>query len=251
MSTLAILSAGLAKLRELYVDYGLAKLRELYIDYARTAFDYEQAQLQKQLPDASSDKPNHDGTVSNTLDKDTGWSDNDASNDGDTCPGEAPSASAKVPSQMELESEFNNRCFRNYRKYCQLIDWKNTYPDLKVTGGSSGVFGEDQLLQMWDLELGRVMKQIISVDPKKEQFGFLPYMTTTSRGSVGAFLASSFCKRINSAANIILHDGNLKLGEEEINTLTVLQMNRSFIDYMRKAYPNVSLEEFRKSSKSA
>ena len=125
---------------------------------------------------------------------------------------------------MELESEFN-RCFRNYRKYCQSIDWKNTYPDLKVTGGSSGVFGEDQLLQMWDLDLGRVMKQVISVDPKKEQFGFLPYMTTTSRGSVGAFLASSFCERKNSAANIILHDSNLKLEEEEINMLTVLQMN--------------------------
>ena len=110
----------------------------------------------------------------------------------------------------------------------------------------SKTYGEDEILQMWKLDMGKVLKQIITLDPKKEQFGYIPYMATMSRGSIGAFSASSFCERINSAANLILHEGNLKLDEGEINMLTVLRMNRPFIEYMHKKYPNVSLEEFRK-----
>jgi len=32
-------------------------------------------------------------------------------------------------------------------------------------------------------------------------FGYLPKMATTSKGSIGSLLASSFCERINSQAN--------------------------------------------------
>jgi len=32
-------------------------------------------------------------------------------------------------------------------------------------------------------------------------FGYLPKMSTTSKGSIGSLLASSFCERINSRAN--------------------------------------------------
>ena len=76
-------------------------------------------------------------------------------------------------------------------------------------------------------------------------FGYLSQMATGSRGSIGAFLASSFCERINSAANIVLHKGNLRLSEEEINMLTVLRMNRSFMDYMRRKYPHLTLDELK------
>jgi len=41
-------------------------------------------------------------------------------------------------------------------------------------------------------------------DPDATKYGFLPYMATHSRGSVGSLLASSYAERINSAANLIL-----------------------------------------------
>jgi hypothetical protein len=62
-------------------------------------------------------------------------------------------------------------------------------------------------------------------------------MATHSRGSVGSLLASSYAERVNSAANLILTKGNTLLAEEEINMCTVLRMNRSFMEFMRKVTP--------------
>ena len=87
------------------------------------------------------------------------------------------------------------------------------------------------------------MKLFIAEDPDKSKYGHLPYMATTSKGSLGALLASSFCERVNSAANIILTDDNLKLGDDEVSKLTMLRMNRPFLEYMRRTYPHLKLED--------
>jgi len=56
-------------------------------------------------------------------------------------------------------------------------------------------------------KMGRVYiysKQRISkgmFDDDEFDFGYLPKMATTSKGSIGSLLASSFCERINSQAN--------------------------------------------------
>jgi hypothetical protein len=61
-------------------------------------------------------------------------------------------------------------------------------------------------------------------DKDASRYGFLRYMATHSRGSVGSLLASSYSERVNSAANLILTKGNSLLAEEEINMCTVLRM---------------------------
>ena len=81
-------------------------------------------------------------------------------------------------------------------------------------------------------------------DPDASQYGFLPYMATHSRGSVGSLLASSYAERINSAANLILTKGNTVLAEEEINMCTVLRMNRRFMEFMRKYHPDAANQRF-------
>jgi hypothetical protein len=47
-------------------------------------------------------------------------------------------------------------------------------------------------------------------------------MAVASRGSIGGFLASSFCERNNSCANLVLTDGN-SVNDKKI---VVLVMNR-------------------------
>ena len=94
--------------------------------------------------------------------------------------------------------------------------------------------------------MGPIIKTLVEEDRDGSKFGHLPVMTTASKASIGALLASSFCERINSGANIVLHDGNLKMSEDEINKLTVLRMNKDFMKCMRKTYPDVTLEDLRR-----
>jgi hypothetical protein len=77
-------------------------------------------------------------------------------------------------------------------------------------------------------------------DQDRKQYGYLPYMATGSRGSLGALLASSFCERVNSAANLVLTDGNTCLDEDDIHMLVCLRMNRSFMEFMRERFQKES-----------
>ena len=70
--------------------------------------------------------------------------------------------------------------------------------------------------------MGHVMKKLIKQDPDNKYFGHLPMMAVASRGSIGGFLASSFCELINSCANLVLADGNSLLSPDEINMLVTL-----------------------------
>ena len=44
--------------------------------------------------------------------------------------------------------------------------------------------------------------------------------------------------RINSQANLILTEGNTWLSDEEMEKLVVLRMNRKFMSFIEKHYPN-------------
>ena len=71
-------------------------------------------------------------------------------------------------------------------------------------------------------------------------------MAIISRGSIGTFLASSFCERINSAGNLVMTDGNTMLGDEELNMMATLRMNRDFMKFMRNKFGNISLNDLKK-----
>ncbi|KAJ1454775.1 hypothetical protein M885DRAFT_566020 [Pelagophyceae sp. CCMP2097] len=69
------------------------------------------------------------------------------------------------------------------------------------------------------------------------------------RGGLGTYfgveLASSFCERINSAANLVLTKGNSVLANEEIDMCTTLRMNRTFMQFMRIHYNHISLQQYK------
>ena len=57
-------------------------------------------------------------------------------------------------------------------------------------------------------------------------------------------VASSFCERINSCANQVLTLGNILLSDGEMEKLVMCRMNRDFMVFMRKNYPQVADEHF-------
>ena len=128
---------------------------------------------------------------------------------------------------------------------CALIDWSKEAPSLKIKANKKGALVQDDVVALWCLPMGPIIKTLVEEDRDGSKFGHLPVMTTASKASIGALLASSFCERINSGANIVLHDGNLKMSEGEINKLTVLRMNKDFMKRMNKTHPDITLEDLR------
>ena len=98
---------------------------------------------------------------------------------------------------------------------------------------------------LWDVDIGLVMREeVIEKDPDGLLYGYLPHMSTFSKGSVECLLTSSFCERINSCANQVVTEGNTLLSDKEIEMVLMLCMNESFIRFMRKEYPHVAKEQF-------
>ncbi len=85
-------------------------------------------------------------------------------------------------------------------------------------------------MDLWYADMGKVMKHLyVNVARSKLLFGFLPKMAIHSRGSIGALGASSFCERINSAANLTVTTGNTLLDPKEINMVFTLRVNRAYM----------------------
>jgi hypothetical protein len=156
----------------------------------------------------------------------------------------AAAAAAKAVLQITLKDEFI-RCFRNYRKVAEKLDWRalNASLGLGLDLPAAGAIGP---LDLWHVDMGKVMKHLyLDVPGSKILFGFLPKMAIFSRGSIGALGASSFCERINSAANQVVTSGNSMLGTKEINMIVTLRVNRAYMAYMREHHPEVSGQHFK------
>ena len=65
------------------------------------------------------------------------------------------------------------------------------------------------------------------------------WMIMASKGMMCALMASSFCERINSCAVEVVDERNTLLSQDEIDKVTVLRMNKEFMEFMRKEYPEV------------
>jgi len=98
---------------------------------------------------------------------------------------------------------------------------------------------------LWEVDVGQVLREeIIEQDVDRALYGWLPKMATSSKGSIGCVLASSFCERINSCANAVVTEGNTLLSDEEMELLVMLRMNKGFMEFMRTHYPHVARESF-------
>jgi len=87
-------------------------------------------------------------------------------------------------------------------------------------------------------------EDFIEKDKDHSKYEWLPKMTTFSKGSIGSLLTSSFCERINSCANEVLTLGNILLNDGEMEKLVTCRMNRHFMVFMRKNYPQDAVKNF-------
>ena len=76
-------------------------------------------------------------------------------------------------------------------------------------------------------------------------YGYIPLMASSSYGQIGALNAESFCERMFSCAGGVMDSGNTLLGPEYLEWLTVLRMNKDFMDFMRFHYPDEAGQEFK------
>ncbi len=65
------------------------------------------------------------------------------------------------------------------------------------------------------------------------------------RATLGALNTESFCECVLSCVKLVVSDLHVSLKPSEIRMLVMLRMNRGFMEYMRKTYPNTPLSEFR------
>ena len=69
-------------------------------------------------------------------------------------------------------------------------------------------------------------------------------MASSSVGQIGALNAESFCERVISAANLVVDTGNTLLGDEEVEMLAILRVNRPFMEFMRATYSSTARQQF-------
>ena len=94
------------------------------------------------------------------------------------------------------------------------------------------------------LDIGKVYRQIEAMDTARVQFGWIPTMASSSVGQIGALSAESYCERILSCANNVITKGNTLLGDEELEMIVVLRMNREFMQFMRTHYSAIAKQAF-------
>jgi hypothetical protein len=69
-------------------------------------------------------------------------------------------------------------------------------------------------------------------------------MASCSYASIGALNAESFCERVLSAASLVVTDGNTLLSPEEVEMLSVLRINRRFMEICRSKFAKEAKQQF-------
>ena len=131
---------------------------------------------------------------------------------------------------INLTEEFE-KALKNYRSVSLNIKWKE-FPEVKQ-------YLKDEMLpdthiltwrEKWVVDVSP-MFYFIEKDLDRALFGYIRIMTTC-KGSIGALLSASFCKRVDSCANQIFTAGNISLGDDLVDKTVVLRMNKNFMKLM-------------------
>ena len=133
-------------------------------------------------------------------------------------------AEDKVAAEAEFKHVFKTWVTLN-------VDWRAAFPETKLGQGQL-----DLVKDLMSLDMGQFYKKVISEDPGRVKYGFMPMLAGCGDGQIGALNAESFAERIISGANLVMNDGNTLLGDKHLEMLVVLRMNRSFMEFMRKHY---------------
>ena len=132
-----------------------------------------------------------------------------------------------------------------------LLVFRVVFRNTKFCADLRGVLKESSAHTVDDLmklDIGPLYKKIEENDKERRLYGFIPLMATCSYGQIGALNAESVCERVLSCANDVMTDGNTVLGDEELEMLVILRMNREFMKYMRENFNHLTKDHFTRTA---
>jgi hypothetical protein len=100
----------------------------------------------------------------------------------------------------------------------------------------------DLITDLLDANMFKVYVDMLKSDKQRvkagqpAKFGYLPMIRAVA--TLGVLNAESFCERVLSCVKLVVSDLHVSLKPSEIRMLVMIQMNRGFMEYMRKTYPN-------------
>ena len=86
---------------------------------------------------------------------------------------------------------------------------------------------------LWGINMKVVLAHVAKVSASEQKFECLPQMGTKSPLQLGDLTSESFLERMASCDNLLADGHRLKFGDEMIDNLIVLRMNKKFMDRIR------------------
>ena len=149
---------------------------------------------------------------------------------------------ARLRATLEAQAK---KSFSNWKKH--VVDWESEFPRMTKSGvDQKGNPQADLVKDMMKLDMGKLYRDMEKEGPDGP-FGLIPLMASGTRAQIGALMAKSFCERVISQVNLIMDDGNTLLKPATLEKLTVLHMNRDFMEFMRKEHPDLANQVHRRT----
>lgn len=142
----------------------------------------------------------------------------------------------KEKRREEITDEFE-RVFDEWAR--MELQWPEFFPECIQPGTPAKNI--DIISDLMKVDIGKVMR---TLEKEKKKYGLIPLLARGCTGQIGAVNSESFCERVLSQAALVLDEGNTLLADEEVEMLTVLRINRGFMEYMRDQYPYVVHQQF-------
>ena len=124
------------------------------------------------------------------------------------------------------------------------VEWKKEF-DIKEFSGRDAAGNEkvDLVKDLLSVDIGKLYRDL----EQKKEFGLIPLMANGTHCNIGANMSESFCERVISQYNLVLDKGNALLSAELLEMIIILRMNRDFMIFMRREYPDVANQLFKQT----
>ena len=83
---------------------------------------------------------------------------------------------------------------------------------------------------LWSVNTKILLDHMTEVSGEERRFGCLLETCSNSPVQLGALTSESFSERMMSAANLLVHTHRLRFGDDMIDKLIALRMNKKFMD---------------------
>ena len=141
---------------------------------------------------------------------------------------------------VEIGKEEFDAVFENWTNFPRK--WKKLHPkelhDVKKV---------DPVEHLMNLDAKVWLAAAETINKKNGCFGLLPDMWKCLPCQLGALWSQSFVERMNSAGNLLVTKDKMNLGDDLIEKLVVLRMNKEFMKFMRTERPSLIVNQLKPS----